>query len=364
MRSLNPEFWQGKSVFITGHTGFKGAWLSYLLNTLGARVYGYSLAPEHEQQFYLRANVEKGMVQSTINDIRDRDALGQAVKTACPDIVFHLAAQPLVRSGYQAPLYTFDVNIMGTANMLDAAISADTKMTVISITTDKVYRNREQIWSYREHDELGGIDPYSASKACAEFVIKSYMQGIASPRGAKVGIASVRAGNVIGGGDWSADRLIPDLVKSARSGKMLTIRNPYATRPWQHVLDCLMGYLLLAESLHTKPAEYTGEWNFGPLPGNEWSVERVVNHCAALFEQAPLVHINADLKQNMKEHLSLALDSTKAMKHLNWSPRLSVEEALDYTIREYKSSMSHTEFLDAVITSIDHFLAKDPLNDR
>lgn len=363
MRTLDKEFWREKSVFISGHTGFKGAWLSHLLSRLGARVYGYSLAPDHAEQFYVSAGVEARIVHSTIADIRDKDRLEEAVRNANPDIIFHLAAQPLVRYGYQSPAYTFDVNVMGTANILDVAMSIESQLAVIAITTDKVYSNREQIWPYREYDELGGTDPYSASKVCAEFVIKSYMNSVERPKGVRTNIASARAGNVIGGGDWSEGRLIPDIIKSAQLGQTLTIRNPYATRPWQHVLDCLMGYLLLAESVYQNPEDFVGEWNFGPPHGDEWNVDRVVGYIASQFNPAPKVDINFDMQQNMKEHLSLSLDSTKAIKYLNWAPRLNVKEALDYTLKEYKASSNGESFLNEVNASINNFFDKDMLNE-
>lgn len=364
MRSLNSEFWHEKTVFITGHTGFKGAWLSYVLLRLGAKVHGYSLAAESREQFFEKTAIGSKIEQSTIADIRNREALGKAVEAASPDIIFHLAAQPLVRSSYESPLYTFDVNVMGTANILDVALSMDTPVSVISITTDKVYQNKEQIWSYRETDPLGGSDPYSASKACAEIVIESFMKGVSQPNGGKVRIASARAGNVIGGGDWSKDRLIPDFIKSSRFGEPLSIRNPHATRPWQHVLDCLMGYMFLAESLHTEPDSNIEPWNFGPLPGDEWSVETVVNYLVSKSNRPPSVDFEMVSHSKMKEHVSLALDSTKAMKRLNWAPKLSVREALDYTIREYNSYDSNDEFLSAVDESINNFLTKEPLNVR
>lgn len=362
MRSLNLEFWQDKTVFITGHTGFKGAWLCYLLFRLGAKVHGYSLAAQSSEQFFEKTAIGSKIEQSTIADIRNREALVNAVKAASPDIIFHLAAQPLVRSSYENPLYTFDVNVMGTANILDVALSMDTSMSVISITTDKVYQNKEQIWSYRETDPLGGSDPYSASKACAEMVIKSFMKGVSQPNGGKVSIASARAGNVIGGGDWSKDRLIPDFIKSARLGERLSIRNPLATRPWQHVLDCLLGYMFLAESLNQEPDSYVEPWNFGPPPGDEWSVEKVVNYLVSKSKMPPSVDLDVAPQNKMKEHLSLALDSTKATKRLNWAPRLTVREALDYTIREYNSYDHNDEFINAIDESINKFLTKEPLN--
>jgi len=357
-RTIREQFWRNKKVFITGHTGFKGAWLSYLLSSFGASVYGYSLEPEHEDQFYVKIGVDSCIKKSFIRDIRDKTALEDAMKASSPDIVFHMAAQPLVRFGYQAPLYTFDVNVMGTANLLDLAVSMVKPLVVLAITTDKVYKNHEQIWPYRETDELGGTDPYSSSKACAELIINSYMESISRPNGSCVRIASARAGNVIGGGDWSLDRLIPDVMRSIQLGKTVSIRNPYATRPWQHVLDCLSGYIVLAERLYQSD-EYTGAWNFGPLTEQEWNVERVVEHILNNFNPSPDIVVDTEMLAKKREHMSLSLDSTKSTKYLNWSPRLSVSEALDYTIREYRSLLQPDDFKNVIDDSIKNFFNKD-----
>lgn len=357
MRTINQQFWQDKSVFITGHTGFKGSWLTYLLRLHGAKIYGFSLEAESKEQFYNKAQIDSVVTKSTIADIRNREKLHRAFTNAAPDIVFHLAAQPLVRYGYEHPLYTFDVNVMGTANILDVSALMNKPMAVISITTDKVYQNKEQIWSYRESDPLGGTDPYSASKACAEIVIESYMRGIFKSNQTNVNVASVRAGNVIGGGDWAEDRLIPDFMRQSRAGGELLIRNPNATRPWQHVLDCLMGYILLAESLYVNPQDNTEPWNFGPSPGDEWSVRRVVNYLSSNSDTPPRIEFINDTNIEYKEHLSLSLDSTKAIKRLGWLPRLSVRDALDYTIREY-NSLDNSSFLNAVEKNINDFLSK------
>lgn len=358
MRTYSNSFWKDRRTFITGHTGFKGAWLSYLLSSLGARVSGLALAPENEEQFFNVAEVDQLLDHSFIADVRDRAVVRKALLTTEPDVIFHLAAQPLVRHSYDHPYETFDVNVMGTVNVLEEAIGLGRPVTVVVITTDKVYENQEQIWPYREYDSLGGFDPYSASKSCAELVIRSYSNSIVKLRENSVGIASARAGNVIGGADWSTDRLLPDIFRSLKSGNEIRLRNPSATRPWQHVLDCLYGYILLAESLSKEPLVFSDSWNFGPVAGDEWTVEAVVCHVVKGSVQEGKVKFDSENIGMKKEHNFLTLDSTKAHKLLGWAPRLRVEQALDLTKREYRAATGHATFLRQVNESIQTVFGK------
>jgi len=256
--------WKNKKVLITGHTGFKGGWLSLILNQKGAKVIGLALKPGTKPSFYQSVGLDK-KVTSILGDIRDLKTVKQVVKKYKPEIVFHLAAQPLVRKSYQNPIETYETNVIGTANVLEAVRSEKSVKVVVCITTDKCYENNEWVWPYREKDRLGGYDPYSSSKACAELIISSYRNSFfKTSKGYSVQVSSTRAGNVIGGGDWSEDRLIPDVIRSVFENKNLEIRNPDSVRPWQHVLDPLFGYITLAEKLWTKGPEFAEAFNFGP----------------------------------------------------------------------------------------------------
>ena len=276
---MKPEFWRGKRVLITGHTGFKGSWLSLWLQAFGAKVAGLSLAPTAKPNLFEVANVA-GEAESRFADIRDLAGLAAAIERLNPEIVFHLAAQSLVRASYADPVETYTTNVIGTMNVLEAIRRNGKVRACIIVTSDKCYENREWHWPYREIDPMGGHDPYSSSKACAELVTAAYRASYFDPTGAACAIASVRAGNVIGGGDWSTDRLLPDLIRAIDRGERLVLRNPNSVRPWQHVLDPLSGYLMLAERLWDDGAKYAGAWNFGPSPTDVrsvlWIVERFV----------------------------------------------------------------------------------------
>ncbi|WP_231882436.1 MULTISPECIES: CDP-glucose 4,6-dehydratase [Chromobacterium] len=321
---VNAAFWSGRRVFLTGHTGFKGGWLSLWLDSLGARVHGYALPPSARPSLFDAARVGDAAA-SELADIRDSAALSAALARAEPSIVFHLAAQPLVRQSYADPLGTLSTNVMGTANLLEAARRCPGVEAVVVVTTDKCYENHEWPWAYRESDALGGHDPYSSSKACAELVCAAYRSSY--PGGAP--IATARAGNVIGGGDWSADRLVPDLLQAFAEGRSLAIRSPDAVRPWQHVLESLAGYLRLAERLAAGQPDAASAWNFGPADDSNRPVSWVADTLAGLWGGGGWHRDGAD---HPHEAGILRLDSAKARRRLGWTPRWSLEEALSATL--------------------------------
>lgn len=338
---MNREFWRGKRVFVTGHSGFKGAWLSLWLADMGAEVYGYSLAPPTTPNLFSALKLGDRIASSAIGDIRDADGFSAAMDFAKPDIVLHLAAQPLVRHSYVDPVETYAVNVMGTVNLFEAVRRVGTVQALVNVTTDKCYENREWVWPYRENEAMGGFDPYSSSKACSELVTSAYRQSFLAQQGVQV--ASARAGNVIGGGDWAKDRLVPDFLRSIDAGKTLVIRSPNATRPWQHVLEPLAGYLMLAEQLVEQGEDTAGAWNFGPDDSDarpvKWIVERLCNqvegaswHC----DSAPQPH----------EANSLKLDSSKAKSQLGWSPRWGLATALEKTLAWHQAWKSGSDMAD------------------
>ena len=320
---MNSGFWFGKKVFLTGHTGFKGGWLSLWLQSLGAEVSGYALNSSSSHNLFTIANVGSGMATSTIADIRDASALTAAMKHAQPDIVFHLAAQPLVRYSYADPVETYTVNVMGTVNLFEAIRKTTSVRAVVNVTTDKCYENREWVWPYREDEAMGGYDPYSSSKGCSELITSAYRRSFLANAG--IAVASARAGNVIGGGDWAPDRLIPDFLRAIDSGNTLVIRSPNAIRPWQHVLEPLSGYMILAEQLFTMGAEFAEGWNFGPSDEDARTVEWIVNQ---LVTTIPNSSWELDQKPQLHEANHLRLDSSKAHIRLNWQPRWKLQGAL------------------------------------
>lgn len=324
---MNCNFWQGKRVFLTGHTGFKGGWLSLWLQAMGAEVYGYSLNPPTEQNFFTTAEVGKGMKSSNIADIRDASTLIREMKTARPEIVFHLAAQSLVRYSYAEPTETYAINVMGTVNLFEAVRKSPTVRVVVNVTTDKCYENREWTRSYSEDNPMGGYDPYSSSKGCSELITSAYRRSFLKQQG--ISVASARAGNVIGGGDWAPDRLIPDFLRAIDAGQSLIIRSPEAIRPWQHVLEPLSGYLMLAERLFVDGSSFAEAWNFGPSEEDAHTVEWIVEQ---LIASIPGVSWQLDTNVQLHEASYLKLDSSKAKRKLGWEARWRLQTALKKTI--------------------------------
>lgn len=326
--ALNPGFWQGKRVLLTGHTGFKGSWLSLWLQSMGAQVTGYALAPPTNPSLFEIAEVAQGMT-SVIGDIRDLSKLQAVFAEHQPEIVIHMAAQPLVRYSYQNPVETYSTNVMGTVHLLEAVRNTSGVKVVVSITTDKCYENREWIWGYRENEPMGGFDPYSNSKGCAELVSSAYRSSFFNANNyAQHGVATatVRAGNVIGGGDWAQDRLIPDTLAAFEQGRRVDIRNPHSIRPWQHVMEPLRGYLTLAEQLFKHGPSFGEGWNFGPNDEDAKPVGWVVEQMAALWGTDAQWHI--DNGEHPHEAHFLKLDISKARSRLDWHPALRLKEAL------------------------------------
>lgn len=326
------EFWSGKRVLLTGHTGFKGGWLALWLQRLGARVMGYSLPAPTQPSLFETARVSES-IQGVIADVRDLARLKAVFREFAPEVVFHLAAQPLVRGSYDSPVETYSTNLLGTVHVLEAVRHSESVRGAVMVTTDKCYENRESAKGYRETDRLGGHDPYSNSKACAELAVDSYRRSFFSD-GGKAGIASARAGNVIGGGDWAVDRLIPDLVRAAVAGKPLVLRNPESTRPWQHVLEPLGGYLLLGQRLWEERTRYAEAWNFGPREEDDRTVEEIVKLAAQRWDDK-LKWTMGDARQP-RETVTLKLDCSKAAG-AGWRPLLSVEQAVDWTMEWYRA---------------------------
>lgn len=330
---IDRNFWHAKRVFITGHTGFKGGWLTLWLQSLGAVVSGYSLAPSTSPNLFTIASVGEG-IQSYQADIRDFESLKNAMTQSEPEVIFHLAAQPLVRYSYSEPLETYSTNVMGTANLLQAARAVKSLRALIVITSDKCYENREWLWGYRETDPMGGYDPYSSSKGCAELVTAAFRRSF-FPATQLAAIASARAGNVIGGGDWSGDRLIPDAMRAFEESRELVIRSPEAIRPWQHVLEPLAGYLMLAQCLCQQPRYVDEGWNFGPNDVDAKPVKWVVDRLCKLWGSGAQWRI--DVNPQPHEAHYLKLDISKAKARLGWVPRWNLELALQNTVEWYRA---------------------------
>lgn len=331
-RGLQRDFWNGRRVFLTGHTGFKGGWLALWLAHLGAQVRGYALHPATEPNLMQVAHVGS-VLDDVRGDLADLPALTSALEGFAPEIVFHLAAQPLVRASYTNPLLTYRTNVMGTANLLEAVRSVPAVRAVVVVTTDKCYENLETKRAFREGDPLGGHDPYSSSKACAELVTAAYRSSFFS--GSHCLMATARAGNVIGGGDWSADRLLPDLVRGFQSGKAVQIRRPDSVRPWQHVLEPLYGYLRLAEELYHGRQHAATAWNFGPEAADAWPVSRVADAAAACWGDGAAWTRTEDA--GVHEAGFLMLDASKAQRELGWMPLLTLETALQWLVTWYRA---------------------------
>lgn len=333
---VSPEFWTSKRVLITGHTGFKGSWLSLWLQSLGAELAGFALGPPTRPSLFVEGRLQEGMTHF-IGDIRDLEKLQSAISGFKPEIIFHLAAQPLVRHSYADPVETYSTNVMGTVNLLEAVRQCQGVRAVVNVTSDKCYANREWVWGYRENDAMGGYDPYSSSKGCAELVSAAYTTSFFNPADYHrhgVALASARAGNVIGGGDWAQDRLIPDMVQCFAEGKALTIRNPNAIRPWQHVLEPLRGYISLAQNLYEHGPTFAEGWNFGPAESDTQTVQWIVGRMVALWHE-PVSWVIDDSEQP-HEAQYLKLDVSKAARRLHWNPAMNLDTALQYTIHWYQ----------------------------
>ena len=329
---MNIQFWRGKKVFLTGHTGFKGSWLSLWLQKLGAEVTGYSLPPPTNPSLYETADVSQEM-RSVIGDIRNGALLAETMRGATPDIVIHMAAQPLVRRSYADPVETYSTNVMGTVHLLEAVRQTPSVRAVVNVTSDKCYENREWLWGYRENEPMGGFDPYSNSKGCAELVTSAYRNSYFNPPEYvkhRVALASVRAGNVIGGGDWAEDRLIPDILRAISENRPVVIRNPHSIRPWQHVLEPLSGYLQLAQRLYEEGPGFAEAWNFGPGEEDARHVQWIVEQLTQKWGEGATWQLDQD--EHPHEAHFLKLDSTKARSRLGWNPRWHLADALEMII--------------------------------
>ena len=352
---MNASFWKGKRVFVTGHTGFKGSWLSLWLQRLGAEVAGYALAPPTDPSLFDQGEVGAGM-QSTLADIRDLPPLTDALRAFQPEIVLHLAAQALVRDSYTDPVGTYATNVLGTVHLLEAVRQTPGVRVVVNVTSDKCYENREWLWGYREDEAMGGHDPYSSSKGCAELVASAWRRSFfAGPDGVR--LASARAGNVIGGGDWARDRLVPDLLAYIARGEPVPIRNPAAVRPWQHVLEPLHGYLMLAEALYTQGETFAEGWNFGP---DEHSI-RPVSYVADTLVRAwgDGARWEQDQAHHPHEARLLKLDSSKARARLGWTPRLDLDAALDWIVNWQRDFLARRPARELVERDLAAYEAAD-----
>ena len=350
---IDTDFWNGRRVFLTGHTGFKGAWLTLLLKRLGARVTGFALAPEREQDLFEVANVRSALHRHATGDVRNLDQLATCMRAAEPEIVLHLAAQSLVRLSYEEPVSTYATNVMGTVHVLEAVRACpDTRATIV-VTSDKCYENAEWIWGYRETDRLGGHDPYSNSKGCAELVTASYRKSFFPPGGSSH-VASARAGNVIGGGDWARDRLVPDAIRAFMADQTVRIRNPNAIRPWQHVLDPISGYLVLAQRVYQDGSKHADGWNFGPSAASEVPVSRIISRLVQLWGRSASWQVDGG--EHPHEASYLKLDCSKATSQLNWKPVLDLEKSLALTADWYRAFQNKEDMRAVTEEQIDDFL--------
>jgi CDP-glucose 4,6-dehydratase len=350
------NFWKDRRVFLTGHTGFKGGWMALWLQNAGAFVTGYALAPKESINFYDVSEVSIGLVKSYESDIRDLSSLKSAMQASQPEVVIHMAAQALVRQSYRDPVETYSTNVMGTVNLFEAVRATPGVRAVINITTDKCYENQEWDWGYREIDPLGGFDPYSNSKGCAELVTSAYRNSFfhrSNHHKHGVSVASVRAGNVIGGGDWSADRLIPDILSAFQKSQAVKIRNPNAVRPWQHVLEPLRGYLLLAQRLVEEGPAFAEAWNFGPREEDARPVDWIVKEMASRWGSD--AQWQTDDGEHPHEATYLKLDISKARSRLHWEPALRLTDALDLTVQWTKQFELNSNMRDVSLNQIKNY---------
>lgn len=352
---IDPNFWKDKKVFLTGHTGFKGSWLSLWLSSIGAKVTGYALAPNTMPNLFSVLAIDSLIEKSYIADIRDLVSLQNAISAAKPEIVIHMAAQPLVRYSYLNPVETYATNVMGTVNVLEATRNVDSIRATVVVTTDKCYENKEWIWGYRENESMGGSDPYSNSKGCAELVTSAYRQSFFARPGTHNNVASARAGNVIGGGDWADDRLIPDTIKAFEMNLPLMIRNPLATRPWQHVLEPLSGYLILAQALYQKGPSFASGWNFGPLEEDNRTVQEVVDLFIAGWGRN--AHWKKEGADQPHEANLLKLDCSKARAQLGWAPKWRLEGAIRKIIQWQQAFQAKENMQDISLEQINQYMS-------
>lgn len=355
---IDPAFWKDRSVLVTGHTGFKGGWLSVWLNQLEASVHGYALDPPTDPSFYEQVNLGSILTADARGDVADLPSLSAAIKQAQPEIVFHLAAQPLVRASYDKPIRTLMDNVMGTAHLLEAVRGCDSVRAVVVITTDKVYENREWLYPYRESDPLGGHDPYSASKAAAELVTASLRDSFFGPAGHPARVATARAGNVIGGGDWAMDRLVPDCLRAFAQNQAVVLRQPEAVRPWQHVLEPLSGYLLIAQHLCDNEISALAAWNFGPGPANNQTVGVVAELMAKHWGVGAEVRCESETEAP-HEAGQLRLDSSQAQIKLGWHPRWRIEDAVEHTLAWYKAWLNQDDLLALTRRQIEAYAVSE-----
>jgi CDP-glucose 4,6-dehydratase len=357
IRNLNIDFWKGKRILITGHTGFKGSWLSLLLNKLGSDVYGFALEPPTDPNLFDAVGINE-LVNSSISDIRDYDKLLRIIKPMKPEIIIHMAAQPLVRESYKNPVDTYAINVMGTVNLLEAVRHTPGIKAVVNVTTDKCYENRELHWGYHENEPMGGYDPYSNSKGCSELVTSAFRNSFFNAKDYQkhgVALASARAGNVIGGGDWAVDRLIPDFIRAITKGEEVKIRSPYSIRPWQYVLEPLTGYLMLAEKLYTDGPRYAEAWNFGPDDTDAKGVEWIAERFSELWGYGFNYSVDKDPQPHEASYLKL--DCSKAKAGLGWNPKWNLEKALEATIEWYKAWLAREDIRSFTESQIDHYLS-------
>lgn len=352
---LNHSFWKGRSVFLTGHTGFKGSWLSLWLTALGADVTGFALEPPTQPSLFEQANIA-GTVRSIFADIRDFPRLKSAIAECKPDVVIHMAAQSVVRRGYEDPIETYSSNVMGTVHVMEALRQLRHPCAFVNVTSDKCYDNQEWVWGYRENEPMGGRDPYSNSKGCAELVTTAYRESFFPPVSFAdhgVALGSARAGNAIGGGDWTANQLIPDLVRAFLAGESCLIRNPLSTRPWQFVLEPLRGYLMLAERLAENPSRFASGWNFGPVEGDAKPVSWIADEMARLWGRPASWRL--DGAGHPHEAHSLKLDTSKSRSSLDWQPALSLSQALEWIVEWYRVFQSGSDVRSITLTQIERY---------
>ncbi|QWD80038.1 CDP-glucose 4,6-dehydratase [Polynucleobacter sp. MWH-Spelu-300-X4] len=352
---VDPQFWKDKRVFLTGHTGFKGSWLSLWLSSMGANVTGYALAPNTTPNLFDVLEIDSLIETSHIADIRDLVSLQKAMSEAKPDVVIHMAAQPLVRYSYVNPVETYATNVMGTVHVLESTRSIDSVRATVIVTTDKCYENKEWVWGYRENEPMGGYDPYSNSKGCAELVTSAYRQSYFSSSNSINKVASARAGNVIGGGDWSEDRLVPDAIKAFESNKPLMIRNPSATRPWQHVLEPLSGYLILAQAVYEQGSTFASGWNFGPRDEDNRSVQEVID--LLIFYWGSSARWQKEGLEQPHEANLLKLDCSKARAQLGWIPAWDIDLAIQKIVEWQRAYQLNENMQKVSLAQINQYMS-------